>query len=337
MTARGIMRPPEAILIASGTGDHPVVGRVIDKRLVDELGDHIGLVIDGADGRVHYIETGDTETAKDIRVGSIVEAGRRPDTRAADRTIAELSRGVGEYRPAVHRALVEAGDVRLLRGADPQAFVDSHVRRLEALRRAGIVGRLSAERWNIPENFEQRAAAYEAKRSRQASLRVLSAFDLDKQITSDGATWLDRQILQRDRIGLSSSGFGAEVEAALDARTNELMHQGHASKGPDGGLRVTRNLLATLERQEVQRVGTEIAQDRSLPFKIPQPGEDVRGRFTGTVQLASGKFAMVESPFEFQLVPWRPVIDKQLGKEVIGIATDGGISWKIGRTLGIGV
>ena len=144
MTERGIVLPPEAILIASGTGDYPVVGRVIDKRLVDELGDRIGLVIDGADGRVHHVEIGDTESAKDIRVGSIVEARRRPDSRPADRAIAELSRGVGEYRPAVHRALVEAGDVSLPHGADPQAFVDSHVRRLEALRRAGIVERVSA-------------------------------------------------------------------------------------------------------------------------------------------------------------------------------------------------
>ena len=96
-------------------------------------------------------------------------------------------------------------------------------------------------------------------------------------------------------------------------------------------------MLATLERQEVQRVGAGIARERALPFKVPQAGEDVRGKFTGTVQLASGKFAMVESPFDFQLVPWRPVIDKQLGKEVMGIATDGGISWKIGRTLGIGM
>ena len=331
MAAQGIVRPPQAILIGSGTGDRQVVGRVIDKRLMDELGDRIGVVIDGADGRVHQVEIGDADAAKDIRVGTIVEAGRRPDGRPADRAIAALSRPGGEYRPGVHRARVESGDVRLPPGADPQEFVDSHVRRLEALRRAGIVERVSAERWSIPADFEQRAAAYDAQRTRQTNLRVLSAFDLDKQVTSDGATWLDRQILRRDQVGLSPSGFGTEVEAALDARTDELVRRGYASRMPEGGLRVTRNLLATLERQEVQRVGAELAHGRGLPFAAAPAGNFVRGTFTGTVELASGKFAVVESPLELQLVPWRPVIDKQLGREVMGVATDGGVSWQIGR------
>lgn len=47
---------------------------------------------------------------------------------------------------------------------------------------------------------------------------------------------------------------------------------------------------------------------------------------------------MVENAFEFQLVPWRPVIDKQLSREVAGVVRDGGgIEWKIGRSLGIGI
>ena len=41
-------------------------------------------------------------------------------------------------------------------------FVDTHVRRLQALRRAGIVERPSADCWLIPENFEVRATAYDA-------------------------------------------------------------------------------------------------------------------------------------------------------------------------------
>ena len=126
--------------------DEPVIGRVIDKRLLDEQTERVGLVIDGVDGRVHHVEVGELEAAKEARIGSIVEVGRRADVRPADRTIAELSRTLGEYRPGYHRKLIDNGDVRLPPGADPDAFVDSHVRRLEALRRAGVVERLSAER-----------------------------------------------------------------------------------------------------------------------------------------------------------------------------------------------
>ena len=39
-------------------------------------------------------------------------------------------------------------------------LVDTHVRRLEALRRVGIVERISTDCWLIPEDFEVRAGAY---------------------------------------------------------------------------------------------------------------------------------------------------------------------------------
>ena len=52
--------------------------------------------------------------------------------------------------------------------------------------------------------------------------RVLSAHDLDRQVTSDGATWLDRQLVNRDRGGLAVAGFGAEVRDALERRKDEL-------------------------------------------------------------------------------------------------------------------
>lgn len=338
VTERGLTRGVATFNTLGGLQAEPVTGRVIGKRLVDELGDRIGLVIDGVDGRVHHVEIGDADAAKEVRVGSIVEAGRRADSRPADRTIAELSRVDGEYRPGVHRSLAEMGQARLPAGADPQAFVDSHVRRLEALRRAGIVERISAERWSIPADFEQRAATYEAQRTRQANLHVLSAFDLDKQVTSDGATWIDRELVSRNRVALANVGFGAEVEKAFEARKDELVRQGHAWRTPEGGTRARNGLLTALQEQEVRRVGAELAKERGVPFRVAEAGEQVRGKFTGTVQLASGKFAMVENPFEMQLVPWRPMIDKQLGRDVMGVMREGGgIEWTLGRSRGLGI
>jgi hypothetical protein len=55
------------------------------------------------------------------------------------------------------------------------------------------------------------------------------------------------------------------------------------------------------------------------------------------VQLASGRYALVENAQEFTLVPWRQVIERSLGREVVGLVTDGGISWQIGRDRGLGV
>jgi hypothetical protein len=101
---------------------------------------------------------------------------------------------VGLYHPSEH--LIEAQRTIRVPHDDYDGYVEAHVRRLEALRRAGIVERINADNWIIPEDFEQRAADYDAKRSRTLSIRVLSAFDLEAQITSDGATWLDRQLVR---------------------------------------------------------------------------------------------------------------------------------------------
>jgi len=169
-------------------------------------------------------------------------------------------------------------------------------------------------------------------------LRVLTTFDLERQITSDGATWLDRTMLKADRAALVNSGFGREVQEAWEVRKEELVRQGHAWRTPEGGIKGRRDLLAALERQEVERVGKALAAERGVPFARPEAGETVQGKFTGTVQLASGKYAMIDSPFEMQLVPWRPVIDPYLGREVSGVARGGGgIEWTIGRSRGLGI
>ena len=51
----------------------------------------------------------------------------------------------------------------------------------------------------------------------------------------------------------------------------------------------------------------------------------------------SGKYALVERSREFTLVPWRPVIEKELGKQVAGLIRGDGISWELGRQRGLGI
>jgi Protein of unknown function (DUF3363) len=222
-------------------------------------------------------------------------------------------------------------------GGDYAAYIETHVRRLEALRRAGIVERIDADRWRIPDGFEARAQAYDAEQGRRASVRVLSAYDLDRQVTSDGATWLDRQLVSRDRGTLADAGFGIEVRGALERRKDELIRQGHAWRTPEGGLRARRDLLPALERQEVERVGQRLATERSLTFKPIEDGQTIRGKLIGLTQLASGRFAMIDDGLGFSLVPWRPVIEKEIGREVNGVMRGGDVSWQLDRKLGLGI
>jgi Protein of unknown function (DUF3363) len=158
-------------------------------------------------------------------------------------------------------------------------------------------------------------------------------------VTSDGATWLDRRLVGSDRGPLAGIGFGAEVRQAIDRRTDQLIRQGHASRTPEGQLRVKADLIGTLTRQEVDRVGRQLAAERGLAFQPIHEGQAVRGKLLGSTQLASGRFAMVDDGLGFSLVPWRPVIEKEIGRQVMGVMRGDDISWQLGRarTLGIGI
>ncbi len=338
LAARGQERGVESFNLHGEEIGTPIVGRLIDKRLTDELGDRIGVIIDGIDGRVHHVPLPDASAAEQAPISAIVAVGPPRSQRPADHNIAEVARGTGVYRPSEHRALAMDSNLPV-RGGDYDTFVDAHVRRLEALRRAGIVERVGADCWLIPEDFEARAAAHDAAKGPQIQVRVLSAYDLDRQVTSDGATWLDRQLVARDRGSLAAIGFGAEVRQAIDRRTDQLIRQGHASRTPEGQLRVKADLIGTLTRQEVERVGRQLAAERGLAFQPIHEGQAVRGKLLGSTQLASGRFAMVDDGLGFSLVPWRPVIEKEIGRQVMGVMRGDDISWQLGRgrTLGIGI
>lgn len=73
----------------------------------------------------------------------------------------------------------------------------------------------------------------------------------------------------------------------------------------------------------------------ALPFREAADGEQISGKFTGIAQLSSGKFAVVEKSHEFTLVPWRLVIERQLGREVMGVMQGGSVSWQFGRQKGL--
>ncbi len=336
LSRRGQSRAPETMVVDAGGAATPKVGRVIDKRLMDELDDRMGLIVDGLDGRVRHVEV-DGDAAAQVTIGAVVETGPRPTSRPADRTIAGLSEG-GVYSPRDHEARLESGELRLPPGANASDLVEAHVRRLEALRRAGVVERLSSDAWAIPRDFLARTETLEAAQGRRAQVRLLSALDLEGQITSDGATWLDRRLVAKGRAEVSPHGFGGEVGRALARRQDELVRQGHAERSASGEWRARPDLLRTLERQELNRVGATLAADRNVPFKLPKAGDAVRGKLAGSLQLASGRFAILEGSFEFSLVPWRQALDRYQGREIAGtVEPGGGVTWQLGRNRGLGL
>jgi hypothetical protein len=102
-------------------------------------------------------------------------------------------------------------------------------------------------------------------------------------------------------------------------------------------VRARRDLLPVLERQEVERVGRKLAAERGLAFRAIEDGQAIRGKPIGSAQLASGRFSMIDDGLGFSLVPWRPVIEKEIGREVLGVMRGDDISWQFGRKRGLGI
>ena len=74
-----------------------------------------------------------------------------------------------------------------------------------------------------------------------------------------------------------------------------------------------------------------------MPLRKAESGERISGTYRQSVQLISGKYALVERSRELTLVPWRPAIENELGRQVAGLVRGEGISWELGRKRGLGI
>ncbi len=232
----------------------PVLGRLVQRGLDDELKGSAYAIVEGVDGRTHHLRFSDLELTGDARPGAIVET-----------------------------------------------------------------------------------RAYEDANGRQRlSLATRSDLTIEAQISAPGATWIDRQLLAKDQA-FSVGGFGAEVREAMDRRIDHLAQQGMAERQ---GQRVVfaRDLINTLRRQELDGAASKLSAETGLAHRPAAEGEHVSGIYRQRVTLSSGRFAMIDDGMGFQLVPWRPALEQQLGKQVAGVmAPGGGVDWSLGRKRGLGL
>jgi type IV secretory pathway VirD2 relaxase len=233
----------------------PVLGRLAERGLHDELKGSAYAIVEGIDGRTHHLQFADLEFTGDAVPGAIVEARAYDDTQGRKRL----------------------------------------------------------------------------------SLAIRSDLTLQQQISAPGATWLDRQLLAREPAVMGSGGFGIEVRDAMDRRVEHLVGEGLARRQ---GQRVVfaRDLLNTLRSRELSDATGKIAAEAGLVYRSSAEGEHVAGIYRQRVILSSGRFAMIDDGLGFQLVPWRPALEQQLGRQVSGVMLpSGGVDWSFGRKRGLGL
>ncbi|HGE2310923.1 TPA: relaxase/mobilization nuclease domain-containing protein [Pseudomonas aeruginosa] len=325
-------QPRELAVFEPGQNDNgsgrSIIGRVAAKGLADELHDRGYLVIDGTDGKAHYVALNARDELANYPTGAVVEVKGSADMRAADKNIAALASD-GLYRTDHHLA-IEQG--RTKPGRHPQEVVAAHVRRLEALRRAGIVERVAEGLWKVPDDLAERGRQYDAQRLGGVAVELKSHLPIERQARVIGATWLDQQLIGGGR-GLGDLGFGGDAKQAMQQRADFLAEQGLAERR---GQRVilARNLLGTLRNRELAQAAKDIAADTGLEHRPVADGQRVAGIYRRSVMLASGRYAMLDDGMGFSLVPWRPVIEQRLGQQIAAAVRGSGVSWEIGKQRG---
>ena len=97
---------------------------------------------------------------------------------------------------------------------------------------------------------------------------------------------------------------------------------------------LAHNILGTLRGREIDATAKAIAAETGLPHRPVADGERVSGTYRRNVQLASGRFAMLDDGIGFSLVPWKPVIEQRLGQTMAAVVRSSGVNWEFGRQRG---
>ncbi|MDZ4291244.1 MAG: relaxase/mobilization nuclease and DUF3363 domain-containing protein [Hydrogenophaga sp.] len=325
-------RQRELAVFQPGEDGRAIVGRVVGKGLADELHDKGYLIVDGIDGKAHYVALPSLSELEQYPTGAVVEVKGSVDVRVADRNITALAVD-GVYRTDHHLAVAQG---QATPNRDPREVVAAHVRRLEALRRAGIVEREAEGVWRVPGDLAERGRQYDAQRlGGGVAVDLKSHLTIERQARVIGSTWLDQRLISSGR-GLGDLGFGAEVKAALQQRVDFLAEQGLAEQR---GQRVilAPNLLATLRGRELAKAAQDIAAKTGLEHRPVSDGRHVAGIYRRSVVLVSGRFAVLDDSIGFSLVPWKGAIEPWLGHHLAATVRGNQVSWELGRQLGTAV
>jgi len=254
MAREGRAMDPARVVLHEDGSTTPVMGRLVERGLRDELSGTAYAIVDGLDGRQHHLSFADLEATSDARPGSVVE-------------------------------------LLALQGCD---------------------GRVSR------------------------SLAVRSDLSIEGQVNARGATWLDHQLVRRRELG-QGAGFGGEAAAAAERRVAVLVERGLAHR-KGGRVTFAPAMLARLQDQDLEAAGARLAAETGKTARAADPAAPGGGVYRRRLDLASGRFAMIDDGLGFQLVPWRPSLEPHLGRSVVARAMPGGgIDWTPGRGRGPGL
>jgi type IV secretory pathway VirD2 relaxase len=304
----------------------PLIGRLVARGLSDPINERSYLIVDGIDGRAHYVEIGWADEGDPVHAGSIVAVTpNQVRSRKLDLTVAEIaSANAGRYSVDIH-----------LRH-DPTAtaeYAEQHVRHLNAMSRMECVEREKDGTWIVGANHLDLATSYERKLAGLVPVvvKALSLGPLEREITAEGPTWLDQILTGESDHVVHDRGFGREVHSALGERQRWLLDRNLARPGEAGEMLLRADLLDLLRQRELNLAAKELSAELGLPYFQTRPRACVEGKYWRKVDLAGGQFAIIEMDRQFTLVPWQSEWQPSVGKPMSTIVRRDRIARPYGR------
>ena len=198
--------------------------------------------------------------------------------------------------------------------------------------------------WQVPEDFESKAIALDMKQGRASGVKLLSRLDLDVQLASPGATWLDRAQVDYgkggiERISAKTSIFAKELDTVFQQRREWLIEQGYAELRQEEhktSVIYKRGYIKALEVEGFNAATEKLEGMTGKAHVAAQAGRLIEGTVAQKFELTHGPHVMIETQRAFYLVPWESQHGQKWGKRIKGrVLSVGGIDWDTGRTRGI--
>jgi hypothetical protein len=321
----------EPRLILEADRDTPVIGELVHLGPVDEIGDQFLAVVETGSGELRYARF---ERPQDLAVLAAAEPGaivsfepNVPTVRPSDEVVARIGASSGGiYSPQIHAELEPNVDQRL---------VAANVRRLEVMRRMGLVQWSGNGEFIVGHDHLANAMTFEERLVRRApfSAQVASYWSLGEQIEARAPTYLDRALIGEAEGPSGEARIAREFEQTLQQRRLVLIEQGWMAPHEAAPSRQTMQRLAQLELTNRARV---LSGELGMPV-LTYDVHRVSGVYARRIDLAQGRMALIVGERQANLVPWRPALERFAGREVEGVLRGQGLSWTLSRGIGLGL
>jgi hypothetical protein len=322
------LRRGQAKALLAADASVPVLGELVHGRLEGDFGDNFLAVVESGAGELRYARfdrTDDLAILADIPSGAIVAfepAVARP--RPSDEAVARVAaRAGGLYSASIHANIEARVDTGL---------IAANVRRLEAMRRSGLVERRADGAFVITPDHRQQATRFESQlvRNSPVNVRVVSYWTLAEQVNALGPTHLDSVLAGEAAAPGGAGAFTRRHAMALQQRRQYMIEQGWMGEADK---QLSPAVLRTLANHERADLAKRLSGELGLRV-LPQAPSHLSGIYARRVDLAQGRVAIIVQERQAFIVPWRPALEQFAGREVEGVLRGQTLSWGLARGLG---